>query len=229
MFSFKTYHRDGTKLPFLQYLVSLALVKAIRNNYSDKLNVKIKWPNDIYAVLDDGDDQKQQQQRQLKIGGIICHSSYLPDVAKFDITTGVGINVWNEEPTTCLNALLRRVVNENTAGSNTTTTMKPIITKESLLANFLNEFESMYATFDKHGFDPFLSDYYDNWLHTNQKVVLQQQPEQQGSPKTVWIQGLSPSGFLVGEDAEGQRFELHPDGNSFDFFRGMLYKKVSVC
>jgi len=36
---------------------------------------------------------------------------------------------------------------------------------------------------------------------------------------------LAPSGYLLAEGPEG-RFELHPDGNSLDFFQGLIRKKL---
>ena len=32
--------------------------------------------------------------------------------------------------------------------------------------------------------------------------------------------------FLQGEDEGGNVYELHPDGNSFDFFQGLIKKKI---
>jgi len=32
--------------------------------------------------------------------------------------------------------------------------------------------------------------------------------------------------YLVAVDERGARFELHPDGNSLDFFQGLLRKKL---
>jgi biotin--protein ligase len=46
----------------------------------------------------------------------------------------------------------------------------------------------------------------------------------------VRITGLSPSGFLAAVDADGDgvnRYELHPDGNSLDFFAGLVRKKAA--
>ena len=33
--------------------------------------------------------------------------------------------------------------------------------------------------------------------------------------------------FLEGVSEDGQVFELHPDGNSFDFFKGLIKRKIS--
>lgn len=55
-------------------------------------DVRIKWPNDIYA-------------NKLKIGGILCQSVYRDGA--FHVIIGAGLNVNNAEPTTCLAALIQ--------------------------------------------------------------------------------------------------------------------------
>jgi biotin--protein ligase len=56
------------------------------------VDVRIKWPNDIYA-------------QQLKIGGVLCQSAYRDQ--KFQVVIGVGLNVSNRDPTTCINAIVK--------------------------------------------------------------------------------------------------------------------------
>lgn len=79
-FSFQSAFVDGTTLPFVQYLVSLAIIKAVEAVHAAVPGsagpVGIKWPNDIYA-------------NQTKIGGILCQSEYRD--GKFSVTTGA----WN--------------------------------------------------------------------------------------------------------------------------------------
>jgi biotin---protein ligase len=81
--------------------VSLAAVQAVQaaatarlgpiDSSSSPLDVRIKWPNDIYA-------------RGLKLGGVLCHSSYKDRV--FHVVMGVGLNLANRSPTTCVDQLL---------------------------------------------------------------------------------------------------------------------------
>lgn len=42
------------------------------------------------------------------------------------------------------------------------------------------------------------------------------------------IAGLSPSGFLLAHDAEGDAYELTPDGNSLDMMAGLVRRKIAV-
>jgi biotin--protein ligase len=70
--SFTSTFHDGQSLPFVQYLVSLAVVHTAQR-FSDNVDVKIKWPNDIYT-------------QDMKIGGILCQSEY--SNGEFHVTTG---------------------------------------------------------------------------------------------------------------------------------------------
>ncbi|KAL0562811.1 biotin holocarboxylase synthetase, partial [Marasmius crinis-equi] len=61
----------ANKLVFIQYLAALAIVEACREDIVlGKLGsaVRIKWPNDLYAVFGEGETEKR------KIGGILTES-----------------------------------------------------------------------------------------------------------------------------------------------------------
>ena len=63
------------KLVFLQYLFSLAIVEACRDeavlgSYGEA--VKIKWPNDVYAVLGEGEHRELK-----KIGGVLVNTGII--------------------------------------------------------------------------------------------------------------------------------------------------------
>ena len=55
------------------------------------VDVRIKWPNDVYGM-------------RLKIGGILCQSAYRDQA--FHVVIGTGINLSNRNPTTCIDALI---------------------------------------------------------------------------------------------------------------------------
>ena len=61
----------------------------------EQLDIRIKWPNDVYASGQ-------------KIAGVLTHSTYRSKV--FRITVGCGINLANSEPSTCIDDLLRQQV-----------------------------------------------------------------------------------------------------------------------
>lgn len=156
MFSFKTFLAlpDGVKLPLVQYLVTLALVRAIQASpVGGCVEPAIKWPNDVYTR--DG---------KVKLGGVLCESSTAGGV--FEIVTGVGLNVSNEVPTTCLNALAKDAVRDGVRdggpggggggarGSSAAEDSKPVVeascalaTREGILASFLSIYEDMFETF----------------------------------------------------------------------------------
>ncbi|KAL0438044.1 UNVERIFIED_CONTAM: Biotin--protein ligase 1, chloroplastic [Sesamum latifolium] len=77
LFSFTLQMEDGRVVPLVQYVVSLAMTEAIndlcRENGIPPLDVRIKWPNDLYL---DG----------LKVGGILCTSTYKSK--KFNVSAG---------------------------------------------------------------------------------------------------------------------------------------------
>ncbi|KAI3781471.1 hypothetical protein L2E82_11486 [Cichorium intybus] len=165
LFSFTIQMEDGRVVPLLQYVVCLAMTEAIKDltlkNGIPPLNLRIKWPNDLYL---DG----------LKVGGILCTSKYRSK--KFNVSAGVGLNVDNEKPTTSLNAALRKL---------------------------------------NCGFQPLEELYYKTWLHSEQRIIVQEQNEDQDLPieNVVTIKGLTSSGYLLAITDNSEMCELHPDGN----------------
>ncbi|KAJ1412617.1 Biotinyl protein ligase [Sesbania bispinosa] len=67
MFSFTLQMEDGRVVPLVQYVVSLAITEAVKDicdkNGLPCIDVKIKWPNDLYI-------------NGFKVGGILCTSTY---------------------------------------------------------------------------------------------------------------------------------------------------------
>ena len=264
--------------------------------------MRIKWPNDVYAG-------------RLKLGGILCHSSYRGQL--FYVVMGVGLNLANRTPTTCVDALIAA------AAAAQGRPPPPPVSREALLAGVLSRLEPMLAQLAAEGFGPFEAEYCRHWLHSGQQVrgramcgavqlagapgaachppplrppaccaVLrcgrpadrasaaqrappaQVQLEEGGGLVPVTIRGLSPNGYLLvsvpaahpgacclaraahgvqqgrvahtctptptstpppraapapslqAADAAGERYELHPDGNSLDFFTGLVRKKL---
>eukprot|EP01095_Lingulamoeba_sp_RSL-Kostka_P006440 TRINITY_DN2015_c0_g8_i1.p1 TRINITY_DN2015_c0_g8~~TRINITY_DN2015_c0_g8_i1.p1 ORF type:complete len:303 (-),score=76.61 TRINITY_DN2015_c0_g8_i1:29-937(-) len=216
MFSFKCIVSSGRTLPYVQYLISIAILKTIssltKNIYS-RLPIAIKWPNDLYGM-------------NQKIGGVLCQSEMMLESSisysnstSYAIAAGIGLNVSNSEPTTCINDILETktdlLLNNN----------DPIkLSREDILSSFFNHFEPMLEQLDSEGFSSFYDYYIDNWLHTNQEVLIK---EENGMNSKVWVTGLTNNGYLLAVDRDKNRYELHPDGNSFDFFNGLISKKIS--
>ncbi|KAF4317588.1 hypothetical protein BBO99_00006384 [Phytophthora kernoviae] len=205
-FSFQSAFVDGNTLPFVQYLVSLAIIKAVEAVHAASSTsvtgsasaVRIKWPNDIYA-------------NKVKIGGILCQSEYRD--GKFSVTTGIGINISNRSPTICLQDVLGTEQNPCA------------VTKEEFLAAFCNAYEPMEKLFLTDGFEPFMTEYLSRWLHSDQVVQVASGDDANGKKVPAVIKGLTSTGCLLAE-SDGSRFELYPDGNSFDFLSGLLKRKL---
>ena len=60
------------------------------------LDVRIKWPNDLYTSTG------------LKIGGVLIHTTWATD--RFNVVTGVGLNLSNRQPTTCIEAMVEEAM-----------------------------------------------------------------------------------------------------------------------
>ncbi|KAK8642827.1 hypothetical protein V6N13_012158 [Hibiscus sabdariffa] len=271
MLSFTLQMDDGKIVPLVQYVVCLAVTEAIKDvcdrNGFPCIDVRIKWPNDLYL-------------NGLKVGGILCTSTYKSK--KFNVSSGLGLNVGNEKPTTCLNTVLK----ELSASSNE-------FRREDIMAAFFNKFEMLYDIFISQGFQTLEELYYRTWLHScsgvfkctkwrnlqesgfhglpypekkisifapvslnvqngetfkkvvfmdchiqrrkfpsvslaelGQRVIVQEKNEDRVVENLVTIQGLTSSGYLLAIGDDKQMCELHPNGNSFDFFNGLLRRKL---
>ncbi|KAK6580245.1 hypothetical protein PZA11_007267 [Diplocarpon coronariae] len=196
---------------FIQYLAAIAVAEGIQSydrGYQD-VPVKLKWPNDIYAQ----DPTKPGRREYVKIGGILVNSSY--SSGNYDLVVGIGLNTTNAAPTTSLNALL--------------SAHQAPFTLEKLLARILTRLETIYRGFCRTGFDRTLEEtYYQHWLHTEQIVTLEAEGGVRARVKGItrdW--GLLRAEELGWEDRPtGKIWEVQSDGNSFDFFKGLLKRKV---
>ncbi|KAJ7056954.1 biotin-ligase [Mycena amicta] len=135
----------ASKLVFVQYLFALAVVEACRDDSvlgNAGSVVRLKWPNDIYAVLD--------AERPKKIGGILVNTSF--SSGKVDIVIGSGLNVLNPPPITSLSQLDDHVV----------------LSMERTAAAILVQFEQMWSVFvqGNGSFEPFMELYLQRWMHS---------------------------------------------------------------
>lgn len=215
MFSTVMHHSfqltQSAPVIFIQYLAGLATVRGIQNYAPgyDALPVKLKWPNDIYAQV-----PGSLSNPVVKIGGILVNSSY--SGSNYDIVCGIGVNLANDLPTTTLNLLAE---SHNLRA----------FTAEKLLASILAQFESLYADFCRRGWHQGMEDeYYKAWLHSGQIVTLETHEGMKARIKGItkdW--GLLLAEELGWEDRPtGKMVQLQSDSNSFDFFKGLLRRKV---
>ena len=156
------------KIVFVQYLFALAVAEACREeSVLGSGKVRLKWPNDLYAVTgaDDGDKKK--------IGGILVNTSFTGNQVDIVIGqcsvvfmtegangldptyTGCGLNVSTPLPI----ASLSRLLTDRSANQ---------LSVERIAATIMVVFEGMWSTFTSHGgsFDPFMDLYLQKWLHS---------------------------------------------------------------
>ncbi|KUI53599.1 Biotin--protein ligase [Cytospora mali] len=208
------------------YIMAIAIVEAIRSYdgspkgaYSD-IPVKLKWPNDVYAQdpANPWGGENGKKPNYVKVGGILTNCAY--SNGNYQLVVGVGINTTNARPTTSLNEVLSAFSQRHNLAP---------FRIERFLARLLTRFESLYREFVRHGFTRSMEErYYDSWLHSGQEVTL----EAEGGVRakvvgitTDWgllrAQELGPDGRLT-----GRVWALQSDENSFDFWKGLVKRKV---
>lgn len=212
----------ATDIPLLQYISTLAVVKAIETIFAAtacssvanfvKLNIRIKWPNDIYH-------------QSTKIGGVLCRAIYEEEA--FKIVIGIGLNLDNQSPTICLNDVVQRVSkgarsDECVGGYSSADNRK--ITREGLIAKIFEHYEALERDLKSRGFSELKHEYIKYWMHDSMQLSVVD--DQLGAPALVKIAGLTDAGLLLAVDQYGSVFELHPDGNSLDMMSGMIRKKI---
>merc|ERR1719510_564324 len=160
--------RVGKRLSLLQHLVSLSVVEAVKSlqNGYEKLDMRLKWPNDIYIG------------QNCKIGGVVIFSSIMGDIVQ--ITIGCGVNLSNKEPTKCINQIC---IEQELAP----------ISREVLLARIFNSFESFLDKIEDGKEEDVLTLYPTYWLHGQQIVKLKCAEDEMKVGKIV---SLDSFGFL---------------------------------
>ncbi|EMD37081.1 hypothetical protein CERSUDRAFT_114980 [Gelatoporia subvermispora B] len=200
------------RVVFVQYLFGLAVVEACRDaGVLGKLGdrVRLKWPNDIYAVLDNGEKRK--------IGGVLVNTSF--NGGAVEVIIGCGLNVLNPPPITSLQQMVPP-------------DMDTKLSIERTAAVIMAKFEEMWVTFltNRGSFAPFMDLYLERWLHSDQLVTL----TTTNPPQQVRIVGITPNHGLLRTMPErdgwsgggtGEFIDLQPDGNSFDLMAGLIKSK----
>lgn len=230
---------QSSSIVTLQYLCSLALIELVLGYGSDvqgegcgyeDMPVRLKWPNDMYALKPEffrsfsdkdstsntveGDDEKWA-----KISGALINSQFLN--GQFYLVWGGGINVSNSAPTTSLNLVLEKL---NHIRAEKGLDPLPPYEHETLLAKLVFTMGQFYNVFQRLGLKPFLPLYYKRWFHLSQLVTVE---VGDGRSRKCVIRGITAEyGLLLAEDTtDHEMLELQPDGNSFDIFKGLVYKK----
>ncbi|NWS66424.1 BPL1 ligase, partial [Crotophaga sulcirostris] len=190
----------GQRIPFIQHLVSLAVVESVRSipGYED-IDLRVKWPNDIYYS------------DLMKLGGVLVNSTLIETT--FHILIGFGFNVSNSNPTICINDVITKFNKEEG------TMLKPL-TADCLIARTVTVLERLIDIFQEKGPNGVLPRYYRYWVHSGKQVRLYSE-----EGPIAWIVGIDDYGFLqVHEEGKGVE-SVHPDGNSFDMLRNLIVPK----
>lgn len=192
----------GQRITLVQHLVAVAIVHGIISlpGYND-LNIRLKWPNDIYA------------NGSTKIGGLMINTSI--DATKAILNIGCGINLSNSNPTVCINDLIQ-TYNARTGKR------LALLEHERFFAIIFNEIESLFNRVQSGDFDYLYKLYYKYWLHGNAEVKIHVQDD---SEKPAKVLGIDKLGYLMVQIQESIE-SVHPDGNSFDMLRGLIVPKV---
>ncbi|GME57006.1 Biotin/lipoate A/B protein ligase [Neofusicoccum parvum] len=182
------------------------------------LPIRLKWPNDIYALDPSSavfaSSGSPSPSDYVKLSGVLVNSSYQD--SEFTVSVGVGLNLANAAPTTSVDALAKAHG-------------LPPVRAEKLLACIMTRFQELYTKFCRDGWDAELQEiYYRLWLHKHQIVILENEGDIRAQIKGItsdW--GLLLVEELGWEDRKtGKVWALQSDSNSFDFFKGLLKRKV---
>lgn len=190
----------GDRPSFLQHVMSLAVVHAIRSmeGYED-LDLRLKWPNDIYFGS------------HVKFGGVLVNSSIMG--SKLHAVMGCGVNVSNARPTTSINSIIDQFNQEHKTCLNRMTTSQ-------VIARTVSTLEQLLTDFQHSGHLHFCQLYYRYWLHSGARVRV----ESEGKAE-MDICGLDDFGFLRVVNQCGETLSLHPDGNSYDMLHNLITTK----
>lgn len=229
---------------FVQYISMLAYCKAITSygeGYDD-LPVRIKWPNDLYALNPNYYYKNKMkllttgfkhslvplvdiEPAYLKISGLLVNTHFINN--KYKLLLGCGLNISSDGPTTSLNSWVDILnVERKEAGL----PELPHIEPEVLQAYYMNNLEELLSKFIDYGGKFILPEYYNYWLHSNQIVTL----SSHGNVRTKICGITEDYGLLIAKELKpnstneytGAVYNLQPDGNTFDIFKGLIAKKV---
>lgn len=100
-----------------------------------------------------------------------------------------------------------------------------VLGRSTVLASFCNQFTEAIRTFRTYGFEPFMKDYMDTWMHTGETVTVVSDDDESVKMK-AHIEGINcMSGMLQAKTDDGEMIELFPDTHSFNLMDRLLYKK----
>ncbi|XP_013147643.1 PREDICTED: biotin--protein ligase [Papilio polytes] len=204
--SIQVWRKMSPRLSLVQHAAALAAVRAIRADTEyEQLDIRLKWPNDIYYG------------RDVKIGGIITKASCLGDDVIVQI--GAGVNISNSIPTTCIND----IISEHNRAAPALPPLAPL-SVEKFLARWCSQLELVLEDIDTdEGLEVFFQQYYQYWLHDGEEIMLKREGEE--SPVAGVVCGVDECGWLRVR-AAARELRVAPDGNTFDIMTGLIAPKI---
>lgn len=147
-FTIDTNSRLFQSVGFVQHLAALAVLQAIKESTENpQLDIKIKWPNDIYWS------------NQHKLVGILITSKIQGRHAQFFI--GIGVNLDNDHPTRSLSNL----IDQHCPG-----TKKP--SAEQIVAGTLSRMQTLLDWFESTRLKDVINEYCSNWCMSGHLIRL---------------------------------------------------------
>jgi biotin--protein ligase len=256
MFSTVIWHpaaaAHASPVVFVQYLAAMAIVRAARSYARgyDAMPLHLKWPNDVYAedrsigVGVGAAEGTAVAGKLVKVAGVLVNSTYAGDA--YGLVVGCGVNVANAAPTTGLDRVAAAV--GLPPFERERLLARILATFDELYSNFCaqgwgSELETMYYDMWLHRYDFFQTTLraptrrqkrgerhtlLTKNKNSHQIVTL----ETEGGLKAR-IKGITRDwGLLVAEELgwedrpTGRTVTLQSDSNSFDFFKGLVKKKI---
>lgn len=148
-----------------------------------------------------------------KIGGLFVNTEFNGNLAICNV--GVGLNLSNSIPTTCVNDLIKTYNLKNN-------TELPYLEYECFFANVFNEIEELIEIVQKGDLIYLYDLYYKLWLHSDAEIVI---IDADGHKKLATIIGIDDYGYLLVKQPDQEPESVHPDGNTFDILRGLISAK----
>lgn len=128
---------------------------------------------------------------------------------------GVGFNLSNSIPTTCVNDMIKAYNIKQNANL-------PYLQYEQFFANVFNEIEELIDIVQTGDFHHLYDLYYKLWLHSDAEIVI---INADGHKKLATIIGIDDFGYLLVKQPGQEPESVHPDGNTFDILRGLISAK----
>nr|CDS31164.1 biotin protein ligase [Hymenolepis microstoma] len=190
-------------LTWVQHLSSIAVTQTFNellcqydNGTELDVEMKIKWPNDVYAI-----DKKTNTAS--KVAGAVSTAS-LSDTTKAKCLLGIGINVANPVPTTCLLEIIQR------CSAKKDVEMPSVAT---VIGRTIFHFEKLIGQLERGDKEGIKELYTKFWMHSGQRIKAMCKDER----IECVILGVDDFGYLIAKQVEnGELVTLHTDGNSID-------------